>query len=134
VNSASRGGKLDVSSSFNKRGSTRPYADFPVAVRSHLELASKKTPRRFLEWLELNLDRFSAWGIVLFLIAAEDVAPELRGQLVAENLTVDAVDLGHLAAVAGSPPKRAGRNPLAAEIASLKRQMAKLFPDYDCLS
>jgi len=50
------------------------YADFPVAVRSHLELAQKKTPRRFQEWLEVNLDRFTAWAYVLFVIAAGEVA------------------------------------------------------------
>lgn len=111
------------------------YADFPVAVRSHLELGQKKSPRRFLEWIELNLDRFTAWGIVLFLIAAEDSAPELRGQIAAENLTVELLDLKHLpAAVAASrTPNRNGRNPLAAEITSLKRQMVKLFPDHHCL-
>ena len=107
------------------------YADFPVAVRSHLELANKKTPRRFLEWLELNLDRFSAWGIVLFLIAAEEIAPELRGQLNAENLTVEQIDLTQLpaAVTASQICGRSGRNPLAAEIGSLKRQMALLFSD-----
>ena len=111
------------------------YADFPVAVRSHLELGQKKSPRRFLEWIEVNLDRFTAWGIVLFLIAAEDAAPELRGQITAENLAVELLDLKHLpAAVAASrTPNRNGRNPLAAEITSLKRQMAKLFPAYHCL-
>ena len=107
------------------------YADFPVAVRSHLELGGKKSPRRFLEWLELNLDRFSAWGIVLFLIAAEDAAPELRAQIAEENLTVELIDLRNLAAAIAA--SRAGRNPLAAEIASLKRQMTKLFPGYACL-
>ena len=60
-----------------------------MAVRSHLELDRKKGPRRFLEWLELNLDRFSAWGIVLFLIAVEDAAPEWRAQIAEENLTTD---------------------------------------------
>ncbi len=111
------------------------YADFPVAVRSHLELGKKKTPRRFLEWLELNLDRFSAWGIVLFLIAVEDVAPEWRGRIAGERLTPELIDLKHPeAAVAASrTPNRGGRNPLAAEIATLKRQMMKLFPGYVCL-
>jgi flavin-dependent dehydrogenase len=107
------------------------YADFPVAVRSHLELGNQKTPRRFLEWIELNLDRFTAWAIVLFLIAAEDVAPESCGKLEAENLTPDLIDLQKLAAAAAA--RHAGRNPLASEIASLKRQMAKLFPNYHCL-
>ncbi len=111
------------------------YADFPVAVRSHLELGNKKTPRRFLEWLELNFDRFSAWGIVLFLLAVEDAAPEWRGRIAGEKLTPELIDLKNPeAAVAAScAPNRKGRNPLAAEIASLKRQMTKLFPDYDCL-
>lgn len=111
------------------------YADFPVAVRSHLELGQKKSPRRFLEWIEVNLDRFTAWGIVLFLIAAEDAGPELAAQIAAENLTVELLDLKNLeAALAASrAPNRSGRNPLAAEIASLKRQMAKLFPDCVCL-
>jgi flavin-dependent dehydrogenase len=104
------------------------YADFPIAVRSHLELADKKSPRRFLEWLELNLDRFTAWGFVLFTIAAEDCAPELRGQIVTENLTLDLLDLQNLPAAANAPAS-ATRNPLAAEITSLKRQMKKLFPD-----
>ena len=111
------------------------YADFPVAVRSHLELGQKKSPRRFLEWIELNLDRFTAWGIVLFLIAAEDAAPELRGQITAENLPVELLNLKNLQAVvaASRTPNRNGRNPLAAEITSLKRQMVKLFPDHHCL-
>ena len=111
------------------------YADFPVAVRSHLELGQKKSPRRFLEWIEVNLDRFTAWGIVLFLIAAEDAAPELAAQIAAENLTVELLDLKNLEAAiaANRAPNRSGRNSLAAEIASLKRQMAKLFPDYICL-
>jgi len=111
------------------------YADFPVAVRSHLELGQKKSPRRFLEWIEVNLDRFTAWGMVLFLIAAEDAAPELGGQITAENLTVKMLDLKNLpAAVAAShAPNRGGRNPVAAEIGSLKRQMIKLFPDHACL-
>jgi len=111
------------------------YADFPVAVRSHLELAQKKSPRRFLEWIELNLDRFAAWGIVLFLIAAEEVAPELAGQMAAEKLTVDSIDLRNLeAAVALSlAAGRTARTPPASEIASLKRQMRKLFPHHGCL-
>jgi flavin-dependent dehydrogenase len=111
------------------------YADFPVAVRSHLELGQKKSPRRFLEWLELNLDRFSAWGIALFLLAVEDAAPELRGRIAGERLTPELIDLRHpeAAVTASRAPNRNGRNPLAAEIASLKRQMKKLFPDYACL-
>ncbi|MFM2295095.1 MAG: hypothetical protein RLZZ350_1508, partial [Verrucomicrobiota bacterium] len=80
------------------------------------------------EWLELNLDRFTAWGFVLFTIAAEDCAPELRGQIVTENLTLDLLDLQNLPAAANAPAS-ATRNPLAAEITSLKRQMKKLFPD-----
>ena len=108
------------------------YADFPVAVRSHLELGQKKTPRRFLEWIEVNQDRFTAWGMVLFLIAAGEVAPELRGQLVAEKLTVELLDLNQLeAAVAASRGFR--RNSLASEIAPLKQQMRKLFPDHPAL-
>jgi flavin-dependent dehydrogenase len=111
------------------------YADFPVAVRSHLELGQKKSPRRFLEWLEVNLDRFNAWGIVLFLLAVEDAAPELLAQLAEENLTPELIDLQNIeAAIAASrAPIRTGRHPLAAEITSLKRQMTKLFPDYACL-
>ena len=52
-----------------------------------------------------------------------------------EKLTPELIDLKNPeAAVAAScAPNRKGRNPLAAEIASLKRQMTKLFPDYDCL-
>jgi flavin-dependent dehydrogenase len=110
------------------------YEDFPVAVRSHLELDRKKGPRRFLEWLELNLDRFSAWGIVLFLIAVEDAAPEWRAQIAEENLTTELIDLNDLEAAAASRAlTHTGRNPLATEITSLKRQMTKLFPHYDCL-
>jgi hypothetical protein len=111
------------------------YADFPVAVRSHLELGQKKSPRRFLEWIEVNLDRFNAWGIVLFLLAVEDAAPELLAQLAEENLTPELIDLQNIeAAIAASRvPNRSGRQPLAAEITSLKRQMTKLFPDYACL-
>ncbi len=111
------------------------YADFPVAVRSHLELGQKKSPRRFLEWIELNLDRFTAWGMVLFLIAAEDAAPEWGGPITAENLTVEMLDLKNLpaAVAARHAPNRGGRNPVAAEIGSLKRQMIKLFPDHHCL-
>jgi len=107
------------------------YADFPVAVRSHLELGQKKSPRRFLEWIEVNMDRFTAWGMVLFLIAAEDAAPELRAPIAEENLTLELMDLKNLeAAVAASrASSRAGRHPLATEMASLKRQMAKLFPE-----
>ena len=107
------------------------YADFPVAVRSHLELAQKKTPRRFLEWIEVNLDRFTAWGMVLFLIAAEDISPELASQIPVENLTVGLIDLQNLAAAVAA--RNHGRNNLATEIASLKSQMRKLFPDYACL-
>jgi flavin-dependent dehydrogenase len=107
------------------------YADFPIAVRSHLELGNKKTPRRFLEWIGENLPRFSAWGIVLFLIAAEDAAPALAGQLAEENLTPDMIDLKNLPGAIAA--RRAGRNPLAAEITALKRQMTRLFPDYRCL-
>ena len=33
------------------------YADFLVAVRSHLELGQKKSPRRFLEWIEESVSR-----------------------------------------------------------------------------
>jgi flavin-dependent dehydrogenase len=111
------------------------YADFPIAVRSHLELTQRKTRRRFLEWLELNLDRFAAWGLVLFLVAAEEVAPEWSAQIEAEELTIESIDLRNLkAAIArGHKSGRRGRNPLAAEIASLKRQMRKLFPNHRCL-
>ena len=100
-------------------------------MRSHLELGNKKTPRRFLEWIGENLPRFSAWGIVLFLIAAEDAAPALAGQLAEENLTPDMIDLKNLPGAIAA--RRAGRNPLAAEITALKRQMTRLFPDYRCL-
>jgi len=103
------------------------YADFPVAVRSHLELAQKKTPRRFLEWLEVNLDRFTAWAYVLFVIAVGEVAPGWRGQIHAENLTVDLLDLKQLPAAAAA--KGPARNPLAGEIASLRQQMTRLFPE-----
>ena len=72
---------------------------------------------------------------MLFLIAAEDAAPELAAQITTENLTAELLDLKNLeAAVAASrASNRSGRSPLAAEIASLKRQMTKLFPDYACL-
>jgi hypothetical protein len=111
------------------------YADFPVAVRSHLELGQKKSPRRFLEWLEVNQDRFNAWGIVLFLLAVEDAAPELLARLAEENLTPEQIDLQNIeAAIAASHASiRIARHPLATEISSLKRQMAKLFPNYACL-
>ena len=107
------------------------YADFPVAVRSHLELGKKKSPRRFLEWIEVNLDRFTAWGIVLFLIAAEDTAPELRAQIAEGNLTLELMDLKNLKAAitASRASDSASRHPLATEMAALKRQMAKLFPE-----
>jgi flavin-dependent dehydrogenase len=108
------------------------YADFPIAVRNHLELATKKTPRRFLEWLEVNLDLFTAWGIVLLLIAAEETSPT-AGPLVAENLTVEHINLRQLEAAVQASANPARRRTLTAEIASLKRQMQKLFPDYDCL-
>lgn len=111
------------------------YADFPIAVRNHLELAQRKSPRRFLEWLEVNLDHFTAWSIVLFLIAVEDTTPELSGLLAEANLTAEQVDLQDLepALAASRESNRAGRNPLAAEIASSKRQMGKLFPGHACL-
>jgi len=48
---------------------------------------------------------------------------------------VELLDLKHLEAAIGRQPSpnRSGRNPLAAEITSLKRQMTKLFPDSVCL-
>ncbi len=52
------------------------YADFPIAVRAHLELGVKKTPRRFLDWLELNLDRFKAWAVVLGQLAGREVTED----------------------------------------------------------
>ena len=110
------------------------YADFPVAARSHLELARKMRPRRLLEWLESNLERFRAWAIVLFLIAIEDAAPEWRGRIAEKHLTTELIDLNNLQAAAdGRAPNRAERNPPAAEITSMKRQMTKLSPHYDCL-
>jgi len=111
------------------------YADFPIAVRSHLELGAQRSPRRFLECLEVNLDRFSAWGIVLFLIAIESAAPEARPEIVEEKLTADLIDLGQISAAVAATrvPGPLWRNPLATEIRSLKRQMAKLFPEYACL-
>jgi len=111
------------------------YEDFPIAVRSHMELAKKKSPRRVLEWIEVNLDQFTAWGIVLFLIAAEEVDPELRGRIKEDNLTMESIDLKNIEATIAShqPVGRTGRNPLATEITSLKRQMQKLFPDRVCL-
>jgi hypothetical protein len=111
------------------------YADFEIAVRSHLELGTRKSPRRFLDWIRLNLDRFSAWATVLFLIAVEDVAPESLSKLQTVDLTVDMIDLEHLdkalSQAAATPPK--GRHPMTREILSLKRQMARLFPDFRCL-
>jgi hypothetical protein len=111
------------------------YADFEIAVRSHLELAKRKSPRRFLDWIQLNLDRFSAWAIVLFLIAVEDVAPESLGELREAHLTVDMINLEQLDdAIRKSRPSNGGqRHPLAREILSLKRQMTKLFPEFTCL-
>ncbi len=108
------------------------YADFPVAVRSHLELAQKKSPRRFLEWIELNLDRFTAWGLVLYLIAVEEIAPEKIDRLAMETLDVESIDLQHIASTV--PNSASGRrNRLASEISALKRQMRKLYPDRACL-
>jgi hypothetical protein len=111
------------------------YADFEIAVRSHLELAKRKSPRRFLDWIQLNLDRFSAWAIVLFLIAVEDIAPESLSELREANLTVDMINLEQLDdAIRKSRPSNGGqRHPLAREILSLKRQMTKLFPEFTCL-
>jgi hypothetical protein len=101
-------------------------------VRSHLELAQKKSPRRFLEWIELNLDRFTAWGLVLYLIAVEEVAPEKIDRLAMETLDVESIDLQHIASTA--PNSTSGRrNQLASEISALKRQMRKLYPDRACL-
>ncbi len=113
------------------------YVDFPIAVRSHLELGTKKSPRRFLDWIEVNLNRFSAWAVVLFRIAVEDVAPEALDKIPEERLTPELVDLRNMdrAITATRSGTRAGtgRNRLAPEIASLKRQMTKLFPGYTCL-
>lgn len=111
------------------------YADFEVAVRSHLELGQHRTPRRFLEWLEWHRDRFAAWAIVLFGIAVEDVAPERLAGLKWDRITIDDLDLEHLEAVMRrcEDRTRPTRHPLAQEIRGLARQMARLFPEFRCL-
>lgn len=111
------------------------YADFPIAVRSHLELETRRSPAKCLDWVESNLDRFSAWAIVLFQIAVEDVAPEHLNRLRDEELTPTCIDLHHIerAAERSKAGSRSERNRLLPELASLRRQMRKLFPDHVCL-
>ncbi|MBL9137333.1 MAG: tryptophan 7-halogenase [Verrucomicrobiales bacterium] len=111
------------------------YADFEVAVRSHLELGQHRTPRRFLEWLEWHRDRFTAWAIVLFCIAVEDVAPAVMTHLAWDRIAIEDIDLGDLEGLAARCAGRPGvaRHPLAQELRGLSRQMTKLFPEFRCL-
>ena len=55
--------------------------------------------------------------------------PDRRGK--SDDRLIDLNDLE--AAAASRALTHTGRNPLATEITSLKRQMTKLFPHYDCL-
>ncbi len=107
------------------------YADFEIAVRSHIELGRRRSPKRALAFISENLDRFTAWAVLLFCVAADEIHPEAGGRLDEGWLRPEHIDLDLLdAAVAVSESAGAeDRAPWAREFAGLKRQMGRLFPD-----
>ena len=71
---------------------------------------------------------------ILFRMAVGDVAPECLGELPEQQMDVLGLDLRAMrGAGLTRPAARTGRSRLEPEIASLKRQMVKLFPESPAL-